>query len=130
MSRSLRGVTRGFMDRRQDPLRVKSRQLGIEVVQYARSVLNNRGVPSIVGQLIRSGTASGAILSEALEAESKKDLIHKLRLALKEALETDYWLDLIETTGIDESAALKNMRSLNGEVVAMLKASLNTLVNG
>ena len=99
------------------------------MVQYARTVLRNKGVPGIVGQLIRSGTAPGAILREALEAESKKDLIHKLRLALKEALETEYWMELIETTGIDSSAALTSLISLNSEIIAMLKASLNTLVN-
>ena len=47
-------------------------------------------------QLKRSGTAPGALVRESEHAESKKDFIHKLSVALKEANETDYWLHLIK----------------------------------
>ena len=43
-------------------------------------------------QLLRSGTAVGALVREAEYAESKADFIHKLSIALKEANETDYWI--------------------------------------
>ena len=46
-------------------------------------------------QLLRSGTAIGALIREAEFAESKKDFIHKLHISLKEANETDYWLTLL-----------------------------------
>ena len=46
-------------------------------------------------QLIRSGTSVGANIREAQRAESKKDFKHKLKIALKEADETKYWLELI-----------------------------------
>ncbi len=49
-------------------------------------------------QLLRSGTSIGANIREAEQAESKADFIHKLSIALKEANETEYWLDLLQET--------------------------------
>jgi four helix bundle protein len=43
-------------------------------------------------QVLRSGTAIGALVSESEQAESRADFIHKLSIALKEANETDYWI--------------------------------------
>ncbi|WP_366944326.1 four helix bundle protein [Fluviicola sp.] len=71
------------------------------------------------GQLIRSGTSIGANIREAQRAESKKDFKHKLRIALKEADETKYWLELIhsEITAVD-----KTIFELNEEIVKLLVA--------
>lgn len=71
------------------------------------------------GQLIRSGTSVGANIREAQRAESKKDFKHKLRIALKEADETKYWLELIhsEITTVD-----KAIFELNEEIVKLLVA--------
>jgi len=46
-------------------------------------------------QLLRSGTSIGANIKEAEQAQSKTDFIHKLSIALKEANETEYWLELL-----------------------------------
>ncbi|WP_430405871.1 four helix bundle protein [Fluviicola sp.] len=71
------------------------------------------------GQLIRSGTSVGANVREAQRAESRKDFKHKLRIALKEADETKYWLELIhsEITTVD-----KAIFELNEEIVKLLVA--------
>jgi four helix bundle protein len=50
-------------------------------------------------QLLRSGTSVGANITEAQDAQSKKDFISKMSIALKEAKETRYWLDLLEECG-------------------------------
>jgi four helix bundle protein len=70
-------------------------------------------------QLIRSGTSVGANIREAQRAESKKDFKHKLKIALKEADETKYWLELIhsEITAVD-----KTIFELNEEIVKLLVA--------
>lgn len=52
----------------------------------------------IAKQLLRSGTSIGANTEEAIGAESKKDFIHKLSIAYKEARETKYWLRLLRDT--------------------------------
>ena len=49
-------------------------------------------------QLLRSGTAIGALIREAEQAESRADFIHKLAIALKEANETAYWIELLHAT--------------------------------
>lgn len=49
----------------------------------------------VAKQMARSATAIGAAYAEASEAESADDFIHKMKLALKEAKETRYWLDLV-----------------------------------
>jgi len=50
--------------------------------------------PIVAGQLLKSGTSIGANVREAQNAESKGDFVHKMKIALKEADETDYWLTL------------------------------------
>jgi four helix bundle protein len=56
----------------------------------------------IANQLLRSGLAIGANISEAQQAESRSDFIHKMKLASKEASETHYWLSICEKTDIRE----------------------------
>ncbi len=50
-------------------------------------------------QLLRSGTAIGALIREAEQAQSKKDFLNKMSIALKEANETEYWIDLLKDSG-------------------------------
>ena len=69
-------------------------------------------------QIIRSGTSIGAMVREAEYAESKADFIHKLNIALKEANETEYWLDILfETQYLDK----KLYESLINDVKELLK---------
>ncbi|MFN5985183.1 MAG: four helix bundle protein [Fluviicola sp.] len=69
------------------------------------------------GQVIRSGTSIGANIREAQRAESKKDFKHKLRIALKEADETKYWLELINSEIVEVSREIKD---LNEEIIKLL----------
>lgn len=62
-------------------------------------------------QLLRSGTAIGALVREAEHAESKADFVHKMSIALKEANETEYWIDLLGVTDYlkdEEFQSVKN----------------------
>jgi len=68
--------------------------------------------------LIRSGTASGALVGESQNAESKADFIHKMKIALNEANETCYWLTLCEkSTHLPKNNELK---ALCEEVIKIL----------
>ena len=108
-------------------VRERSKELAVEVFLYVRELRSNAALYEICSQLVRSGTAPGAIVSEAREAESKKDLIHKLRIALKEARETEYWLDLLSKTGSSLNPRHGVVDSLNNEVISLLVVSLSTL---
>lgn len=58
-------------------------------------------------QLIEAGTSIGANVQEADAAESKKDFIHKIGIALKESQETHYWLRLIDVTLLPKDEEVK-----------------------
>ena len=63
------------------------------IIIYCDILYDNKKF-NISNQLIRSGTSIGANISEAQHAESKLDFIHKMKIASKEAAETEYWLKL------------------------------------
>jgi four helix bundle protein len=67
----------------------------LNVVRFAEK-LESQKKYTLANQLIRSGTSIGANVREAQGAESRKDFIHKLRIAYKEAEETTYWIELVQ----------------------------------
>ena len=73
----------------------KSFKFALRVVNLYKYLCEEKKEYVISKQLLRSGTSIGALVREAEQAESKADFIHKLSIALKEANETDYWLDLL-----------------------------------
>ena len=76
-------------------------------------------------QMLRSGTAIGALIREAEYGQSVPDFIHKLSIALKEANETQYWLMLLKDSGyIDE----KSFLSIEPECVELIKI-LTSIIN-
>ena len=77
-------------------------------------------------QVLRSGTSIGANVSEGVEAQSKKDFISKLSIALKEACETKYWLNLLkETSYISNDEGITLLNDLN-EIIRILRSILIT----
>jgi len=70
-------------------------QFALNIIEYSE-VLESAKKFVIAKQLLKSGTSIGANVHEAQNAESKADFIHKLKIAAKEADETDYWLILCE----------------------------------
>ena len=73
----------------------KSFELALSIVEFC-DLLEKKGKVAIARQLLRSGTAVGALIAESQDAESRADFIHKMKIALKEARETFYWLTLCE----------------------------------
>ena len=80
------------------PIRIKSFQFACEIVQYCDTLKNNKDF-EIASQLLKSGTSIGANTREAQRGVSKKDFRNKFGIALKEADETKYWLEILEATG-------------------------------
>lgn len=66
-------------------------QFALQVIEFTE-VLESHRKFAIANQLIRSGTSIGANVREAQNAESKADFVHKMKVAAKEADETEYWL--------------------------------------
>ena len=80
---------------RENVIVSKTIDFSLSIIKYA-DVLERERKYVIAKQLLRSGTSIGANVFEAQNAESKADFIHKMKIAAKEASETQYWLILCE----------------------------------
>jgi four helix bundle protein len=99
-------------------VREKSFAFALRVVKLYQFLTEQKGEFVLSKQLLRSGTAIGALVREAEQAESKADFVHKMAIALKEANETAYWIDLLNQSGyIDQTGYL----SIHPDVVELLK---------
>ena len=81
-------------------------------------------------QLLRSGTAIGALVRESEKAESKADFVHKLSIALKEANETEYWILLLCETKFLTSKQSKSILGDNTELLKLLTSIINSTKGG
>ena len=78
-------------------------------------------------RLLRSGTSIGANTRESKNAQSKNDFLSKLSIALKEADETDYWLDLLHATDYLDDEMYKALANDCNEIIAILTSIIKTL---
>lgn len=77
-------------------------------------------------QVLRSGTSVGALIREAEFAQSKSDFIHKMSISLKEANETDYWLNLLFDTDNMAEINFEQLSKQCNELIAMLVSTIKT----
>ena len=106
----------------------KSFEFALAVIEFTEELENKRKFV-IAKQLLKSGTSIGANIREAQGAESKADFIHKLKIAAKEADETEYWLLLCKAANsypFEESLLLKlnEIQKLLSAIIASSKHSL------
>ena len=106
-------------------LRTLSLEFAVCIINLVKTLKNQR--ESIISnQIGRSGTSIGANIREAQYAHSKADFIAKLQIALKEANETGYWLELLFRTGYISEAEYSSLDSGCAALRVMLVASINT----
>lgn len=111
-------------------LKEKSYKFSIRIVKFYQFISVQKNEYVISKQVLRSGTAIGAMIEEANQAESKADFIHKLSVANKEANETHYWLRLIKDTQLvsqDMSAMLNDCEELIKLLTAIIKSTKQNL---
>ena len=82
-------------------LEERTAKFGESIIRFAKTIPKNNVTAPIISQLVRAGTSIGANYAEADDAESRKDFIHKIGIAKKEARETKHWLRM---TGVAEPA--------------------------
>ncbi len=108
-------------------LKSKSFDFGLRIIEICRQLKYSKREYILSRQLLRSGTAIGALIREAEYAQSKADFINKLSIALKEANETEYWVDLlVESQYLVKETHSEIIVSLK-ELIKMLISSINTL---
>lgn len=91
---------------------------------------NNHKEYILSKQLLRSGTAVGALIREAKYAQSKADFLNKLMIALKEANETKYWLELLHQSDYIDQAMYKSIEPDINELLKLLVSGTKTVKQG
>ncbi|WP_396191447.1 four helix bundle protein [Flavobacterium sp.] len=108
-------------------LKDKSFLFAIRVVNLYKVITETKREFVMSKQVYRSGTAVGALIREAQNAESKLDFIHKLAIAQKECDETMYWLELLKATNFISQNEFDSISKDNLELLKMLKSSILTV---
>jgi len=107
-------------------LQTKSFAFAVRVVNLYRFLCTDKKEYVLSKQLLRSGTAIGALVREAEQAESKPDFVHKMAIALKEANETEYWILLLCKTGYLNANEAKSIINDNKELLKLLTSIINS----
>ena len=96
----------------------KSRDFAIRIIGCYKFLTEQKSEFIMSKQLLRCGTSIGANTRESKNAQSRMDFLNKLNIALKEADETEYWLDLLhETKYLDD----QQYTSLNDDCIELIK---------
>lgn len=113
------------MSERRSIIKDKSFAFAIRIVILYQYLVAEKKEYVLSKQLLRSGTAVGALVREAQNAESLKDFIHKLGIAQKECDETSYWLELLMKT---DYITDKEFESINNEAIELLKMIRSAII--
>ena len=108
-----------------DKLSEQSMDFAVQIINLVKQLKEQR--ESIISnQIGRSGTSIGANIHEAQYAQGKKDFISKLEIALKEASETGYWLELLHRTNYIDAQQYKILSDKCATLRVMLVSSCKT----
>ncbi|MBR4701889.1 MAG: four helix bundle protein [Oscillospiraceae bacterium] len=110
---------------KRGPIAKLSLEFAVAISKLADRLSENRDY-RFADQIGRSGASIGANIREADYAQSKADFISKLQIALKEAAETEFWLELLCRVGKISEEEYQNLNNTCGQIIAMLTASINT----
>jgi four helix bundle protein len=114
-------------EKRENALKDKSFAFAIEVVMLCKDLVANQKEFILSKQLLRSGTAVGALVREAQNAESKADFAHKLGIAQKECDETIYWLELLFETKYLQETNFLELKGKAEELLRIIRSSILTI---
>ncbi|MBR0349619.1 MAG: four helix bundle protein [Clostridia bacterium] len=110
---------------KENKLAELSLEFSVDIINLVKFLKSNH--ESIISnQIGRSGTSIGANIYEAQYAQGKKDFISKLEIALKEASETGYWLELLHKTNYIDEQLYKSLSAKCASLRVMLIASCRT----
>ena len=108
----------------ENPTLTKAKLFARRIVKMYGYLVNQKHECVLSKQVLRSGISVGANLTEAKYAQSKPDFASKLGIALKEAAETVYWLELLQDSGLLTETRSSSMLADANELVAMLVSAI------
>ena len=98
----------------------------VKIIKFTRFLLEEKHDFVLSKQILRSGTSIGANTRERKNAQSKADFVNKLTIALKEADETQYWLELLYESQIIEQNLFDSLNKELKEIIAIITSSIKT----
>ena len=108
---------------------LKSRVFAIRIIRLYQYLQQDKKEFVIAKQLLKSGTSIGANIKEAVRGQSKADFAAKMNIALKEASETEYWIDILHETDYindKEFVSINNdLKEISKLLTSIVKTSLN-----
>jgi four helix bundle protein len=112
--------------KKENVVKEKSYLFAIRIVRLFKFLCEEKKEFTLSKQVLRCGTAIGSLVRESEQAESNADFIHKLSVSLKEANETDYWLNILKDTGYIEPKLFQSLSNDNHELLKLLTAIIKT----
>jgi four helix bundle protein len=104
----------------------KSFDFAVKIVKLYQYLCEEKREFVLSKQILRSGTSIGANVEEALQAQSKRDYLSKMNIALKKANETLYWIRLFSATGLLDDEQTKSIFADCNEIISLLVAIVKT----
>jgi four helix bundle protein len=114
------------MVKMQNIIVVKSKDFAIRIVRLYRYLNENKKEYVLSKQLLKSGTSIGANVKEAIRGQSKPDFYAKMNIALKEASETEYWLEILKETEYIDDVSFKSIYADCQEILKILMSITKT----
>ena len=109
-----------------EELRARTKEFAIRIVRLFRSLPKNDEARIIGKQVLRAGTSVAANYRAVCRARSRAELISKIGVAVEEADETVFWLEILVETGIVPRAQMEKLLAEANELLAILAASQRT----
>ena len=107
----------------------KSFDFAVRIINLYKYLTKDKNEHILSKQLLRSGTSIGANVTESQQAQSMADFLSKINIALKEAVETKYWLKLLYKTDYITTVQFDSVESDLREVIGLLTAICKTTKN-
>jgi len=111
---------------KENIIKNKSFDFALRIVKLYQHLTESKREFVLSKQLLRSGTSIGALVRESEHAESKADFIHKLSISLKEANESDYWLELLFKSNYIDEREYNSIKIDLEEILKLLVSIIKT----
>jgi len=107
-----------------------SKSFALRIIRLYNYLKEDKNVIVLSKQVLKSGTSIGANIRESVNAQSRMDFINKLNIALKEANETEYWLELLHESNIIDDKQFESIYNDCGKLAATLTKIIKTTKSG
>jgi four helix bundle protein len=111
----------------QEQLKLRTKQIGLEVIKLIDELPSKPSAWAIAKQIVRSSTSVGANYRAACRAKSTADFINKLKIVEEETDETQYWLEILEESGLVQSDRIEFIKKEVNEILSIVVSSIKTL---